>query len=318
MPILSVILSVRNGERFLPQALESIAHQTFQDFTCLVLDDGSTDSSGLILDTWARQDRRFRITRILKSQGLTKSLNHLLSLVQTPYVARHDADDISDPDRFQKQLTYLESHPEISLVGSAFDLVDDDGTRFGHTAPPVDPGVLKSILRRRNILAHGSWFARAEALKQLGGYRPFFRYAQDYDLLLRLIEGRSIASLPETLYQLRMSAGGLSFEKQAAQAWYAKMAQQSTKRRAHQQADDTWLQTQTEPPALAGTLEEARYGLDLMKAVHALKRGHSTDARRFLLQLPWTYRPIRQILLMLLTLAPSGLRSAAIRQSVKL
>jgi glycosyltransferase involved in cell wall biosynthesis len=102
---------VYNGERFLREAVESILNQTFEDFEFIIINDGSTDRTGEILNSY--KDERLKIFN-QPNRGLTKSLNRALKLSQGKYIARQDADDISEPNRLEVQVTYLEFHPEVA------------------------------------------------------------------------------------------------------------------------------------------------------------------------------------------------------------
>src|SRR5262245_11551620 len=116
MPGISVILACYNTERYIASAVQSILAQTLGDFELILIDDGSTDSSSQICQDLAAKDSRIRlITR--PNKGLTKTLNEGLSLATAPLIARMDADDLSLPTRFEKQVAYLSAHPECVCVG---------------------------------------------------------------------------------------------------------------------------------------------------------------------------------------------------------
>ena len=111
--MISVIMSVYNGEKYLALAIESILNQTYPHLEFIVVDDASTDGTPDLLSEFQSLDQRLLITRNPCRQGLTKSLNRAISLAKGDWIARQDADDISLPDRFQKQLAFMETHPEV-------------------------------------------------------------------------------------------------------------------------------------------------------------------------------------------------------------
>ena len=125
-PLISVCMAVYNAERYVAEAVESILNQTFGDFEFLILDDGSTDGSLDILRRYAERDPRIRLTS-RPNQGLVASLNELVDQARGEFIARMDADDVSLPERFQREVDYLRDHPECVLVGSRVRLIDPDG-----------------------------------------------------------------------------------------------------------------------------------------------------------------------------------------------
>jgi glycosyltransferase involved in cell wall biosynthesis len=110
-PLVSVVMSVFNGQAFLSEAVESILQQTLRDFEFVVIDDGSTDGTGDILSTFVERDKRMRVFR-QENQGRPKSLNDGIALASGKYIARMDADDIALPDRLGKQVDFMERNLE--------------------------------------------------------------------------------------------------------------------------------------------------------------------------------------------------------------
>ncbi len=214
-------MSVYNGERFLAEAIESILTQTWTDFEFVIIDDGSTDSTAQILRDFEKKDARIRIITNEKNFGLTKSLNMGIAVATGEYIARMDADDISFPTRLEKQMAFLNDHPNIVVVGTGTEIIDADGKRMRSIATPK---AIQTRLPKRNCLVHGSLLIRKEALQDVGGYDESIRYAQDYDLLLRLLDGSNIAVIDEPLYALRVTRGRLSSKKFFQQVFYAAKA----------------------------------------------------------------------------------------------
>ncbi len=200
MPLVSVIMSVYNGERYLAQAVESILAQTETDFEFIIINDGSTDGTAELLRSYATRDTRI-IVLDQSNHGLTVSLNRALSEARGTYIARMDADDISAPDRLKKQIARLATHPDYGCVGSDILRIDEHGAEKG--VEKLSRFDIVKRLPKRNTLVHGSLMFRAEVVTSLGGYRTDYRYAQDYDLLLRLLSVAKVGCVPEVLYQLR-------------------------------------------------------------------------------------------------------------------
>jgi glycosyltransferase involved in cell wall biosynthesis len=218
-PKLTVVMAVHNGQRHLPEAVRSVLGQTFTDFILLAIDDGSTDETPCILADLACEDPRICILQQRK-EGLTASLNRGLALTQSPYLARMDADDICLPERFERQVAFLDARPEVVAVGTQVLLTDEGGRPIGPLATPethaeID-GAHASGLGGRII--HPSVMLRVDALRAIGGYRSDLVTAQDYDLWLRLAEVGQLANLPETLLQFRQHARSVSVQKRDQQA----------------------------------------------------------------------------------------------------
>jgi len=223
-PLISVVMAVHNGAPYLRQAVQSILDQTFPHFEFLIVDDASTDATPEILGRFS--DPRLRLITNPTRLGLTASLNRALTEARAPYIARMDADDISLPHRFERQYAFLEEHPECALVGSAYYRMDASGRLLGLVPVLTGDAELKEGLLTQNWFGHGSVMIRRRALEEVGGYQERFRYAQDYDLWLRLAERFRIANLEEPLYCWRVSEEGISQRRREEQDCFARLARQ--------------------------------------------------------------------------------------------
>jgi glycosyltransferase involved in cell wall biosynthesis len=197
-PLISVLMPVRDGERFLAAALESLAGQTLPDFEAILVDDGSSDATPAMLEAAARRDPRFRVDR-QPSAGIAAALDRAIALARGRYFARLDADDLARPERFRRQAAFLDANPGVLAVGSAYEEIDAGGAAIRTVRPPVDPARVRATLPRANCIAHPTVMMRAEAVKAAGGYRRAFEGAEDYDLWLRLLDVGELANLPEPL-----------------------------------------------------------------------------------------------------------------------
>jgi len=206
-PKISVIMSVYNSEKYLREAIESVLNQTFTDFEFIIVNDGSTDNSPKIIKS--HNDERIRIINNEKNIGLTKSLNKALKQGKGEYIARQDADDVSLPNRFEMQVKYLESHPEVVLLGTSFYLIDETGEitkKYVVLAKPT----IKDLIKE-NQFSHGSVMVKKEIVDKLGGYNELFRYSQDYELWLRIAECYEVRNLRQILYKLRSHNENIRF-----------------------------------------------------------------------------------------------------------
>jgi hypothetical protein len=216
-PSVSVLMSVHNGGSFLQEALESILHQTFTRFELVCIDDGSTDGSGTLLDTFARKDPRMIVVH-QQNVGLTRSLNRGLGLARGGFVARMDADDISEPMRIQAQLEYLTQHPEIGVLGTCQTVINNQGHTLSEHQRFSDPTIVRWEMSHNCSVAHSSVMFRRELVVAAGGYNPNFQYAQDYELWTRLLmKGAEIASLPQHLLKYRVTGRNVFLTKQDKQ-----------------------------------------------------------------------------------------------------
>lgn len=200
--IITVIMSVYNGQRFLREAVESILNQTFSDFEFIITDDGSKDNTPDILDEYERQDSRVIVIR-QENAGLIESLNRMIKIAKGTFIARMDADDISLPERFEKQISKLQANPDYLAVGCWVQELDENGTISYEITFPDKPELLKKYLHKGiNCYVHGSVMIRREVFEKLGLlYR--IEKGEDLDLWARICEQGCIGIVEKVLYQRR-------------------------------------------------------------------------------------------------------------------
>lgn len=192
-PLISVLMSVYNGERYLAEAVESILNQTFTDFEFIIINDGSTDGTAAILQTY--DDPRIKLIE-QSNIGLTRSLNKGIALACGKYIARMDADDVSMPERFAQQVAFLEAHPEIGVLGTG-GLVRDEinGIEWDYPVVKSDTEWRRDLIKGNQFI-HTSVMIRKSLLEMVGGYDESYTFAQDYDLWIRLAAHTQMANLP--------------------------------------------------------------------------------------------------------------------------
>lgn len=209
-PVISVLMSVYNAERYVAEAIQSILTQTEGRFEFLIVNDGSTDASPSILDRYAKQDSRIRVIH-QSNQGLIASLNTLLAQARAPLVARMDSDDVSRPERFAVQLAHMQAHPDIAVLGTNTDELDADGAFFPCSDfHPERAEEIRDRLMVASTMCHPSVMMRRDAIRAVGGYRAAFRHCEDYDLWLRVSEKYEMQNLPDRLFLYRRSPGQVS------------------------------------------------------------------------------------------------------------
>jgi glycosyltransferase involved in cell wall biosynthesis len=194
-------MSVYNCEEYLPACIDSVLSQTFQDFEFIIVDDGSTDRSAETIRSYT--DRRIVFLQ-QTNQGVATALNHALRFAHGEYVARQDADDVSLPERFCKEVAFLDTHPQVAVVGTAAALIDRTGHQFSTFMPFVrHDRLVKELKHGFCPLMHGAVMLRRTALTQCGVYNPVFNWIQDVELWLRLSQYHQLANMREVLYQFR-------------------------------------------------------------------------------------------------------------------
>jgi len=221
-PKVTVLMSVYNGEKYLREAVDSILAQTFNDFEFLIVNDGSTDNIAEIIESY--NDPRIKIINNEKNIGLTKSLNKGLKLAKGKYIARQDADDISMPDRIIKQVDFLDRNLDIAIVGTNYFRINEKGDivqEINRKRKDID---IKINLSKGNQLGHGTLMFRKDCVEKIGFYRETFKYAQDYDFVLRFSDKYKLANIPELLYKWRINSHSISVSKKIVQDRYAELA----------------------------------------------------------------------------------------------
>ena len=209
-PRVTVLLPSYNAERYLGQSVESILHQTFTDFEFLIIDDGSTDGAVEILRRYAKQDPRIRLI-LRENRGLVATLNEGLEKARAPLLARMDNDDEAVPDRLEKQVAFLDVHPEVMCVASAFTFMDESWRLLTTLYPPEhDEDLQKLCLAGHCPICDPASMFRREAALAAGGFNPELELAQDLDMWLRLGEMGKLACIQEPLLRYRLHTGSLS------------------------------------------------------------------------------------------------------------
>ena len=218
-PRVSVVIGAWNGERFLRPAIESILNQTFRDFELIVIDDCSTDSTPQSLREF--KDDRVRVVRNERNLGIAETTNKGIAAARGEYIALQDHDDLSWPTRFECQVAFLNSHPQVGMVGSSCNVMDEAGRLVPHWPVEYEDENLRWALLWRCPFFHTSVMLRRSAIQEVGGYSsdPKYRFAEDYEFMSRVALRHAVANIPQLLGCWRMhktSASELNASQQAA------------------------------------------------------------------------------------------------------
>lgn len=223
-PTVSVLLPVHNGQSYLREAVESILGQTFDDFELLALDDGGTDGSLAILREYEAKDPRVHVFS-REHRGIVRTRNELAMQACGRYLAPMDQDDVCVPQRFERQVTFLDSSPDYVLVGGWCEHVNSAGMPIGIIRNPIfHEEIDQAHLKGHTSVVQSAAMLRRAAFSRTGGYRAEFETAEDLDLWLRLAEVGKVTNLPEVLLKYRLHGNATSEVKLQTQRDAARRA----------------------------------------------------------------------------------------------
>lgn len=206
-PLISVLMPVYNVEAFLREAIESVLRQTHQRLELVLIDDGSTDGSYAIAEQCARGDARLRLFRNPVNRGIVATRNRAFAEADpaSAYLAIMDSDDVCMPDRLERQLAFLQAHPDHALVGGNTLIIDEQGAAIGRRVYPSAHEQIMAVITRYNPIAQPTVMLRRSALAAVGEYDARYPRCEDYDLWLRMAARFKLANLPEFTLQYRIS-----------------------------------------------------------------------------------------------------------------
>ena len=204
-PQITVLMAVYNGEKYLREAIDSILNQTFKDFIFLIIDDGSTDRTVEIIESYS--DPRIKLVLNRNNIGQIPSLNKGLQLVETPFVARMDADDISMPNRIEVLYHYMRKGGNISAVSCNAMIIDEDGNKLYHQQYFLNIEDIKFKALFDSPVNHGGSLMRLQHVREVGLYNSELGTSADYDLWVRLLAKKYLMlNIPEYLLKIRRHA----------------------------------------------------------------------------------------------------------------
>jgi len=201
MPKISVVMPVYNGEKYLKQAVESILNQSFKDFEFIIVNGNSVDKSLEILRDFQQKDERIKLVSG-ENKGLIYSLNEGVKMAQGEYIVRMDADDVSYPNRLEKQLKYVQEKG-LDVCGTWAEGVDAFGSKIREMQYPPDANKIKTFTLLHSPFIHPSVIFRKDVFDEVGGYRSFFKHIEDYELWTRLVFKYKTDNIPEALLKYR-------------------------------------------------------------------------------------------------------------------
>jgi glycosyltransferase involved in cell wall biosynthesis len=310
MPVVSVVMAVRNGEKYLLKAVDSVLAQTLTDLELIVVNDGSTDGTDAVLASY--DDQRLRVLR-RSGHGLAASLNTGIREARAPLIARMDADDISEPSRLERQARFLAANEDYVLVGSDAFVISEEGELLYRARLVTSDAAIRHCLDQLvTPFYHGAVMFRREKSVECGLYDERIpQLIEDITLWLRLRRLGSMANLSEPLYRYRLRADSLSRQGRGLEETRARILRDYDSAASLNLADIGAL---TVPFRMSRRAQRAAYELDLGKVyldqVGDLPRARSHLGRSVALA-PTSSRAWFNFCL---SLFPDAVRSRRIRQ----
>lgn len=213
MPTVSVLMPNYNKAPFLPAAIASVQAQTLSDWELILVDDGSTDGSWKIIAAAAAADPRIRAFRQAHA-GINQTRNFALAQARSEFLAVLDSDDECHPERLAKQAAYLEEHPDCGVVGSNYEVIDEQGRRLRKVSQPLTDKDIREAFFFFNPVRHSALCFRQACVRELGGYSLDWFGVEDLEILMRFGTRWQLANLPEYLARYRVFANNFSHQFQ--------------------------------------------------------------------------------------------------------
>lgn len=221
-PLVTVLMPVYNGEKHLNQAIYSILNQTYSNFEFLIINDGSTDLSEEIILSF--DDNRIRYVKNEKNIKLIQTLNKGIRLSKGKYIARMDCDDISDIQRLELQVSYMETNPSFGIIGTGFKIINDSKSQNRFKDPsktviyPTENNLIKFHLIFNNVVLHPATLFRKAIFTNNVLYEEEFLHVEEYRLWTQYITKTKFANLPDVLFSYRIHEDQISIQNQLIQS----------------------------------------------------------------------------------------------------
>ncbi len=208
----SVVMAVYNGETYLREAIESILKQSEKNFEFIIVDDGSKDGTATIIEEFKGNDMRIIALTVKHNMGLVYCLNKGISIAKGEYVARMDADDISLPHRFERQLSFMKE-TGISICGAWAEAINASGDKLYTMTYPPKAEEIKLFSIKHNPFIHSTVMIRRDVLNDVGGYSKMFKHVEDYELWTRILYKYVGGNISEVLLKYRIHEKQITSER---------------------------------------------------------------------------------------------------------
>jgi glycosyltransferase involved in cell wall biosynthesis len=208
-PKVSVVMPVYNAEKYIAETIESILSQTFEDFEFIIVNDCSTDKTREIIEKYAKQDRRIRLINNEVNLKVSKAANKGVELAKGEYIARTDSDDWSYPYRLEKQVKYMDKHPEVVLSSGNMEMCDENMKVKNRTHFPTTHKEIMNVLLQFNPMVHSAMIYRRDTFLEIGGYGGI-NTSEDYLLTMKMASKGKLGNLEDILVKYRVVDTGLT------------------------------------------------------------------------------------------------------------
>lgn len=292
-PLVSIVMSVYNAEKYLSQAIDSILTQTYKNIEFIIIEDCSTDNSVEIINEFAKIDSRIKVIRKYENKamsGFIENLNIGISEAKGKYIARMDADDICYQHRLEKQVDFLEKNKDIFIVGSQMDLIDEDNNVIGEMIAECDNQSIYEKMLTRIQLYHPAIMFRNENVF----YREKIWYCEDYDLYLRMMcEGKKMANINQKLLKYRLLNSSISRKntKVVKYMFLSKIFEMYNERKKSDSPNDSYDEIEVENYLNILNLSYRNSLADLKRAVRICKKNGYKENLSFLVKKINKYYP---------------------------
>lgn len=206
--LLSIIIPAFNAEKYISQAIQSVLNQTYDNFELIIINDGSTDKTKVVIESF--KDERIRYFENEKNSGIVFSRNKGLKLAQGEYIGMLDADDIAYPKKFEKQITFLQQNKDFGMIGSWSKFIDEEGESIsGSWKLRAKPEMIPSIMLFKNYFLQSAVLYRKSCIRQYS-FKDGFDILEDYLIWLEIIKKFKVWNLQEYLLDYRIHSGGVT------------------------------------------------------------------------------------------------------------
>lgn len=209
-PKISVIMANYNCEKYLIESIDSILEQSFSDFEFIIIDDGSTDDSWIIIQDYAKKDNRIIAIKNKENLKVSKTRNKWLKIAKWEYIAIMDSDDVSYLDRFEKQINYLQKNPEAVIVWWTMDIMDEKWKIYSRRKYNLTDTLIRKKLFRYSPFCHATTMFRKDVIEKCWGYNIYLPEAEDYDLFFRIWLHWNFWNLEIPTYKMRVNSKWLT------------------------------------------------------------------------------------------------------------
>lgn len=208
-PLVSVVIPAYNAEKYLKDAVDSIQRQSYSAIELIIIEDCSTDNTLEVARNIEKMDRRVRVVENIHNMGVSANRRRGVELSRGEYICWQDADDISLPDRIAHQVNFLETHPEVGVVGGFITFFDETGERATRTYAENDSSLRETIFRY-NPVAQPASMMRRSSVEMVGNFSSKYRLAEDLEMLFRIGEKYKFGNVQEIVLKYRQSPQSLT------------------------------------------------------------------------------------------------------------